>query len=53
MEWHEGHLDEVHNIPAPDLRCQKCNKLFYQKNKLVAHEANCGTRVNKVPSVRK
>ena len=48
-EWNgmRAHLDEVHNIPAPDLRCQKCNKLFYQKNKLVAHEANCGTRVKR------
>ena len=48
-EWNSmrAHLDEFHDIPAPDLRCEKCNKLFYQKNKLVAHQANCGTKVKR------
>ena len=41
-EWNSmrAHLDELHQIPAPDLRCANCNKLFYQKNKKVEHEQN-------------
>ena len=46
-EWNSlrAHLDEKHGIPAPDMHCSKCNKLFYQKNKLLVHENICKTKV--------
>ena len=37
----KAHRQTVHNI-ASDVKCEKCGKVFAQKNKLTDHEIICG-----------
>ena len=38
------HMEDAHQIPT-DIRCEKCEKPFSQKNKLMLHVANCTNNI--------